>query len=237
MDRTGVCVMKNGSGVEAGCLGAWTDVATGSGIYEVHTSGLKRTADLAIAIPMLILVVPLMAVIYALLKVFDPGPVIYTHLRVGKDGRIFVIYKFRTMRVDAADRLEKLLQSDPVAAEEWTKFQKLSNDRRVTVLGRILRKFSFDELPQLFNILRGDMSVVGPRPVSSSEIYRYGSNYVYYTAVRPGVVGLWQVSGRHRLTYPERVALDVQYVKTWSIWADVVILLRAIPVVLLGSGV
>jgi lipopolysaccharide/colanic/teichoic acid biosynthesis glycosyltransferase len=140
------------------------------------------------------------------------------------------------MRTDASARLEQLLASDPKAAAEWAEFQKLRNDPRITVLGRLLRKSSLDELPQLLNIVRGEMSVVGPRPVTSAEIHRYGGEYAYYTAVRPGVLGLWQVSGRNKLTYPERIKLDVKYVKDWSIWLDFEILLRAIPVVLFGRG-
>ena len=140
------------------------------------------------------------------------------------------------MRVDAEARLAELLEKNPRAAAEWARFQKLRNDPRVTTLGRILRKSSLDELPQLLNILRGEMSVIGPRPVTAAEMARYGSDVPYYTAVRPGVLGLWQVKGRNRLTYPERVALDVQYVKTWSIWQDFKIVAMAIPVVLLGLG-
>jgi lipopolysaccharide/colanic/teichoic acid biosynthesis glycosyltransferase len=228
--------MKNGSGVEAGRFGTWGDTTLSTDIYKVHTSGLKRAMDLAIAVPVVIFGSPLLILIYVLLKIFDPGPALFTQLRVGKDGRTFIVYKFRTMRVDAAERLERLLQSDPAAAAEWAQFQKLKKDPRVTTLGRILRKSSLDELPQILNIVRGEMSVIGPRPVTSAEIHRYGPDYPFYTAVRPGVLGLWQVSGRNRLTYPERIALDVKYVKTWSIWADVVILVRAIPVVLFGRG-
>jgi lipopolysaccharide/colanic/teichoic acid biosynthesis glycosyltransferase len=228
--------MKNGSGVEAGRFGTWGDTTLSTDIYKVHTSGLKRAMDLAIAVPVVIFGSPLLIFIYALLKIFDPGPALFTQLRVGKDGRTFLVYKFRTMRVDASERLEKLLQSDPAAAAEWAEFQKLKKDPRVTTLGRILRKSSLDELPQILNIVLGEMSVIGPRPVTSAEIHRYGPDYPFYTAVRPGVLGLWQVSGRNKLTYPERVALDVKYVETWSIWADFVILLRAIPVVLFGRG-
>jgi Undecaprenyl-phosphate galactose phosphotransferase WbaP len=228
--------MKNGSGVEAGRFGTWGDASLSTETFKVHTSGLKRAMDLVIAVPVVIFGSPLLILIYALLKIFDPGPALFTQLRVGKDGRTFVVYKFRTMRVDASERLEKLLQSDPAAAAEWAEFQKLKNDPRVTILGRILRKSSLDELPQILNIVRGEMSVIGPRPVTSAEIHRYGPDYPFYTAVRPGVLGLWQVSGRNKLTYPERVALDVKYVRTWSIWADFVILLRAVPVVLFGRG-
>lgn len=232
--------MDKGSGVNATQYEVWGD-ATVAGpesvaSYRVQTSALKRAMDLAVAIPVLIFTSPLLMLIYGLLKVFDPGPALFTQQRVGRDGRQFTVYKFRTMRVDAEERLQQLLASDPHAAAEWNRFQKLRCDPRVTFVGRILRRTSLDELPQLLNILRGEMSVIGPRPVTLAETHRYGSAYPYYVAVRPGVLGLWQVKGRNRLTYPERIALDVQYVVTWSIWQDLKIVLIAIPVVLLGRG-
>ncbi len=228
--------MKNGSGVEAGRFNAWSGTLPAGRAYRVQSSRVKRAMDLAMAFPVLILVSPLLMVIYALLKVFDPGPALFTQQRIGRDGQIFLVYKFRTMRVDAAERLEHLLANDPKAAAEWAEFQKLRNDPRVTLLGRILRKSSLDELPQLINIMRGEMSVIGPRPVTASEMQRYGGDVPFYTAVRPGVLGLWQVKGRNRLTYSQRVAYDVQYVKTWSIGQDLKIILLAIPVVLFGKG-
>ncbi|RYY81567.1 MAG: sugar transferase [Chitinophagaceae bacterium] len=228
--------MKNGSGVEADRLNAWAGNPPAGTFFKVHSSALKRAMDLVIAFAVLAFVAPIFLIVYALIKIFDPGPALFSHLRVGRDGRMFTVYKFRTMRVDAQERLEEVLTSDPKAAAEWAEFQKLKNDPRVTVIGRILRRTSIDELPQLLNIVRGEMSVIGPRPVTSGEIHRYGAEYPYYTAVRPGVLGLWQVKGRNKLTYPERVAYDVQYVKTWSIWQDIKIMLLAVPVVLLGLG-
>jgi len=232
----GVVVMKNGSGVEADRLVAWAGSPPAGGIFRVHTSALKRAMDLILTFTVLAFLAPVLIVIYCLVKIFDPGPALFTQLRVGRDGRTFTVYKFRTMRIDAQERLDQLLANDPKAAAEWAQFQKLRHDPRVTVLGRFLRKSSLDELPQLLNIVRGEMSVIGPRPVTSGEIHRYGAEYPYYTAVRPGVLGLWQVSGRNKLTYEQRVAYDVQYVKTWSIWQDFKILFMAIPVVLLGLG-
>jgi exopolysaccharide production protein ExoY len=227
--------MKNGSGVEADRIGSLIGTPVG-GLSKVQNSVLKRVLDLLVTTVAVIFLSPLLVLIYALLKVFDPGPALFTQLRVGKDGQTFTVYKFRTMRVDAQARLDHLLANDASAAGEWARYQKLRNDPRVTLLGRFLRRSSLDELPQLLNILRGEMSVIGPRPVTSAEVHRYGVDYPYYVAVRPGVLGLWQVSGRNRLTYPERIALDVRYVRTWTIWADLAILLRAIPVVLLGKG-
>ncbi len=228
--------MKNGSGVGAGRFTSFSDRLHADDLYRVQSSRVKRAMDLLLATPVLVLVSPLLMAIYALLKIFDPGPALFTQQRIGRDGRSFVVYKFRTMRVDAAERLEHLLANDPKAAAEWAKYQKLRNDPRVTLFGRFLRKSSLDELPQLLNILRGEMSVIGPRPVTAGEMQRYGSDMPFYTAVRPGVLGLWQVRGRNKLTYPQRVAYDVEYVKTWSVWQDVKIMLEAIPVVLMGKG-
>ena len=228
--------MKNGSGAEADRLVAWAGNPPAGGINKIQSSALKRAMDLVMAFTVLAFLSPVLVGVYALLKIFDPGPALFSQLRVGRDGRTFTVYKFRTMRIDAQERLDHLLATDPKAAAEWAEFQKLKRDPRVTMLGRILRKSSLDELPQLLNIVRGEMSVIGPRPVTSGEIHRYGADYPYYTAVRPGVLGLWQVKGRNKLTYPERIAYDVQYVKTWSIWQDIKILFMAVPVVLLGLG-
>jgi lipopolysaccharide/colanic/teichoic acid biosynthesis glycosyltransferase len=228
--------MKNGSGVEADRIGQWSGTAPTAGFKKIQKSGWKRAMDLAIAWPLVVFVGPIMMIVWCLLKIFDPGPALFMQLRVGKDGKTFTIFKFRTMRVDAQQRLQALLDSDPAAAAEWQKFEKLQKDPRVTLLGRFLRKSSIDELPQLLNIIRGEMSVVGPRPVQTSEVQRYGTDYPFYTAARPGVVGLWQVSGRNKLTYAQRVAYDIQYVQTWTLLADVMILLRAIPVVMFGRG-
>lgn len=230
--------MKNGSGVEAGrVVSTWTDSKPPAiGLDKAHSSVAKRTMDVVIALGVMVFVLPLMAVIALLIKLTDPGPVFFVQRRCGYNGRTFECFKFRTMRLDATERLEKLLASDPAAAEEWATYQKLRNDPRVTLVGRALRRSSLDELPQIFNILRGDMAIVGPRPITSAEIYRYGVDFPYYTAVRPGVLGLWQVSGRNNLDYETRVAFDVEYVKTWSIWSDVKIMLRAIPVVLFATG-
>ncbi|MBI1359052.1 MAG: sugar transferase [Alphaproteobacteria bacterium] len=191
--------------------------------------------DVVLALTVLIFTAPLMALLALLVKLGDPGGAIFVQVRCGRNGETFNCYKFRTMRVDAAERLKHLLETDPAARAEWETYQKLRHDPRITFIGRFLRKSSLDELPQLFNILRGDMSVVGPRPITSGEIFRYGSNFRYYSAVRPGVLGLWQVNGRNSLTYDQRVAMDIEYVREWTIWSDVKILFKAVPVVL-GAG-
>jgi exopolysaccharide production protein ExoY len=228
--------MKNGSGVEAGRFASsWSGAQPTLELLKAQKSPIKRAFDLMLAIPVAIFIAPFFLMIFALLKIMDPGPVFFVQRRCGHNGRTFECYKFRTMRVDAQERLDQLLASDPVAAAEWATFQKLRNDPRVTLIGKILRKSSLDEMPQLFNVLRGDMSVVGPRPITSGEIHRYGSRFHYYTAVRPGVVGQWQVNGRNSLTYDQRVAMDVDYVEGWSIWKDVKIVLKAVPVVLFAK--
>jgi exopolysaccharide production protein ExoY len=226
--------MKNGSGVESGriaSLGSVTDLD-----FRVHKSALKRVMDLVLAIPVMIFLSPLMLALAILVKLGDPGAAIFVQVRCGRNGETFKCYKFRTMRLDADARLKHLLETDPEARAEWDKYQKLRVDPRVTYIGKFLRKSSLDELPQLFNILRGEMSVIGPRPITSGEIFRYGSNFHYYSAVRPGVLGQWQVSGRNALTYDERVAMDVDYVRSWSLWNDAKILVKAVPVVFGGGG-
>lgn len=226
--------MKNGSGVEAGRIASLGSV-TGLD-FQVQKSVLKRVMDIVLAFPVLIFFSPLMLALAIAVKLGDPGTAIFVQVRCGRNGETFKCYKFRTMRLDADARLKHLLETDPAARAEWDAYQKLRNDPRVTFLGKFLRKSSLDELPQLFNILRGDMSVIGPRPITSGEIFRYGSNFHYYSAVRPGVLGQWQVSGRNALTYAERVTMDVDYVRSWSMWSDAKILIKAIPVVFSGGG-
>ena len=202
----------------------------------VLTDWRKRAIDLALVVPLLIFVSPLMIAIAILVRMQDGGSVLFRQTRYGQGGRTFTCYKFRSMVVDAEDRLRRLLESDPAAAAEWQRNQKLRNDPRVTALGRFLRKSSLDELPQLFNIIKGDMSIVGPRPIIDCEVPKYGSYFRYYSAVRPGVTGLWQVSGRNLTTYSERVLLDADYVQRWSLALDLRIILRTIPAILLSKG-
>ncbi|PSC04013.1 sugar transferase [Alsobacter soli] len=192
----------------------------------------KRVLDLAIALLALVLLLPIMLFIMALIRAKMGGPVIYSHTRVGQNGRPFSCLKFRTMVKDSDLALRRHLASDPAAAREWREFRKLHNDPRVTPLGAMLRKSSLDELPQLFNVLRGDMSCVGPRPVPADELERYGAHAADYARARPGLTGLWQTSGRNLRTYEERIALDCEYVQNWSLWSDVVILAKTIPAVM-----
>jgi exopolysaccharide production protein ExoY len=186
----------------------------------------KRLADLLTAGSTLVLVSPLLLLIVALIKATSKGPVIFAHNRIGFEGRAFKCLKFRTMVIDADRVLAEHLARDPAAAEEWRESQKLSHDPRVTPFGRILRKTSLDELPQLFNILKGDMSCVGPRPIVQEELDRYGPVRSEYFGARPGLTGLWQVTGRSSTDYAHRVSLDAQYLRNWSLWADFGILCR-----------
>ncbi|MGU3496011.1 sugar transferase [Xanthobacteraceae bacterium A53D] len=192
----------------------------------------KRTLDMVVALAMLVMLAPLMVMVALLIKATTRGPVLFGHKRVGLHGRAFHCLKFRTMRPDAEAALLAHLASSPEAAQEWLETRKLRKDPRVTAIGRVLRGSSIDELPQLFNVLRGDMSCVGPRPVVADELELYGADVQDYLAARPGVTGLWQVSGRSKLTYADRVRLDSLYVRNWSLRSDLAILMRTIPAVL-----
>ena len=179
---------------------------------------------------------PLLAYIAYRIKKEDPGPVIFKHMRVGKNGKSFPCYKFRSMCVDAKQMLEKYLRENPEARMEWERDFKLKNDPRITKSGAFLRKTSLDELPQIFNVLKGEMSLVGPRPVIKEELERYGEYVDDYLMVKPGITGMWQVSGRSDIDYTERVLLDSWYVRNWSVWIDIVMLVKTFKVVLLRKG-
>ena len=195
----------------------------------------KRAVDLLIAVSALLLLVPLLVLIALLIKLTMRGQILYSQPRVGYRGRIFTCHKFRTMVADADERLQQFLNQNPVAASEWAKNRKLMNDPRVTRLGHLLRRSSLDELPQFINVILGDMSCIGPRPVVPAEVSQYGSYAREYFAARPGLTGLWQVSGRSRTTYARRIALDRYYVRRWSILLDLEILVRTIPALLRSS--
>lgn len=191
----------------------------------------KRCFDFAIAALALLLLSPALLTIAALIKIKDPGPILFGHRRVGRQGGSFYCLKFRTMKMNAEEELQKILATDSDAAAEWKQTQKLRNDPRVTKLGAFLRKFSLDELPQLINVLRGEMSLVGPRPITPDELERYGRQRRYYLLVRPGITGLWQVSGRSSATYDQRVQLDREYIEEWSWLGEVWILAMTLPAV------
>lgn len=197
---------------------------------------IKRGFDLLVSFFGLILLSPLLIWLYSIVYKATRGHPFFSHERIGFGGRKFKVYKFRTMYLDADERLELLLESSVESKEEWEKDFKLKNDPRVTKIGAFLRKTSLDELPQLINVLKGEMSLVGPRPIIEAEVEKYGEYFEYFTAVRPGITGLWQVSGRNDIEYDERVQLDVWYVRNWSIELDIQILIKTVLVVLGRKG-
>ena len=197
---------------------------------------LKRILDLCGVAVGGLLIGPIMVTIALLIKLDSPGPVFYGHLRVGARGEHFRCWKFRTMRPNAERLLDEYLQNNPLLRAEWEQTQKLRNDPRVTRVGRFLRKTSLDELPQLWNVLHGEMSLTGPRPIVDAEVCKYGEVYKIYKRIKPGISGFWQVSGRSDTGYTERVAMDSYYVRNWSLWLDLYILARTVKIVLLGRG-
>lgn len=196
----------------------------------------KRAMDFTAAVIGGILISPLLLYLALAVKASSRGPVLYGHERIGRYGRRFKAWKFRTMFQDSNLVLEQYLEDNPEARAEWERDHKLRFDPRITRIGRFLRKTSLDELPQLWNVICGDMSLVGPRPIVTAEIVKYGQYYGFYTMVKPGITGLWQVSGRNNTTYDERVQLDAYYVRNWSPWMDVVLLLKTIRIVLFAKG-
>ena len=196
----------------------------------------KRALDIVLALAAIVVLLPLALIIIMIIKIASPGPVLYGHERVGRNGRIFKCLKFRTMAVNGDELLKTHFAASPSARFEWERSRKLKDDPRVTAIGAILRKTSADELPQLINILRGDMSVVGPRPVIREEICFYGEYAGHYFAARPGLTGLWQVSGRSDVSYEARVDFDRLYCENWSMAKDCAIILRTVPAVLSRRG-
>lgn len=196
---------------------------------------IKRLFDIVGSISIIIILSP--ALIYISRKVKkDGGPSIYGHERIGKGGKPFKCLKFRSMVINSKEVLDRLLENDPEAKKEWDATFKLKNDPRITKIGAFLRRTSLDELPQLFNVLKGEMSLVGPRPIISAELARYNEEVDYYLLSKPGMTGLWQVSGRSDVDYETRVYLDAWYVKNWSMWNDIAILFKTISVVLKKDG-
>jgi Undecaprenyl-phosphate galactose phosphotransferase WbaP len=228
-----------------GVANIWMSVRDFNGILGFATShklkmfwnlGIKRLLDLSLVIIGGLVILPFLLIIALLIKIDSPGPAIYKHPRIGRNGKPFKVYKFRSMVLDAEERLLSLLAADPKAREEWEADHKLKNDPRITRIGKLLRQTSMDEFPQLFNILRGEMSLVGPRPIVEGEIKKYGEDFGRIFSVKPGMTGLWQVSGRSDTDYGERVALDTYYLQSWSVWLDFWVLYKTIGVVLRGKG-
>lgn len=197
---------------------------------------LTRMVDVGISVLALAFLGPLLLLVAVLVVATNPGPVFFAHRRIGYKGQSFPCFKFRTMVVDAEQQLEELLAICPLAQAEWALDHKLRNDPRITRIGAFLRRSSIDELPQLFNVLRGEMSIVGPRPIVVAEIVRYGRHFADYCRTRPGITGLWQINGRNDVSYRRRVALDATYARTRSVAGDVRIIALTFPAVLAARG-
>ena len=241
---TGVCDVDTGLvGVDSGLLVQGSDAAAHTPavaapdhefVRPTFAVVMKRLTDIVLAAILLVLLVPLALGLALLVKVSSPGPVFFRHLRVGRGGREFSLLKFRSMRIDAEDRLRR----DPALYDAYlaNNFKVPGHDPRLTPVGRYLRMMSVDEIPQLFNVLSGNMSLVGPRPVVPEELVLYGDFRSAYTAVQPGVTGAWQVGGRSRVGYPERAMIDFDYVSSWSLRGDFKILLKTVPAIVRAHG-
>lgn len=211
-------------------------VQEGAGTLQPGIDGGKRAFDVVFALCILICVLPFLLVCAIIGSLESPGPVLFRQRRIGRGGKPFTIYKLRTMVTNADEVLARHLKENPAAAREWAADHKLRQDPRVTRIGKVMRRLSIDEFPQLMNVLKGDMSIVGPRPIVSAEIPLYGNAFRVYCAVRPGLTGLWQVSGRNDTGYSQRVALDQKYVASCSPKLDASILARTFRAVVAGSG-
>lgn len=195
-----------------------------------------RMLDVAAASAALLLLCPVLLAVALAIKLLDPGPLLFAHQRLGQGGRAFRCLKFRSMTVDAADRLARLLEADTAARAEWAETHKLRCDPRITPIGRFLRRSCLDELPQLVNVLRGEMSLVGPRPITAAEAVRYGRHFPIYCSLKPGITGLWQVKRQDETSYRRRVAFDLAYARSRSLALNCAILLLTVPSVLRGRG-
>ncbi len=210
-----------------------------SGEYSLQSrvkQNFKRTIDVVLILASSPISVPSILLIAFLVRNTSPGPAFYAQIRIGRHGKKFNAWKFRTMAPNAAQALQQTFQENPALQSEWEASHKLKYDPRVTRFGNFLRKFSLDELPQLWNVLAGEMSLVGPRPIVEEEIQLYGDNIGLYKTILPGITGLWQVSGRNNLPYAERVRLDEVYIRNWSVWLDLYISIKTIWVVISGNG-
>lgn len=225
-----------GLGIRKFDMGMYFGLEVKRNLFNTWEKLVKRVTDILLVIFGGIFILPIFLVISLLIKLDSKGPLFYGHTRLGLGGRKFKAWKFRTMVPNANQVLDEYLEKNPELRHEWETTFKLQNDPRVTRTGRILRKLSLDELPQLWNVITGEMSLVGPRPIVDEEIRYYGDRYDLYSFVMPGITGLWQVSGRNDTSYDDRVNLDEYYVRNWSIWMDIYILTRTISVVLRREG-
>jgi lipopolysaccharide/colanic/teichoic acid biosynthesis glycosyltransferase len=201
--------------------------------FDAHIS---RGLDIFVALMGLLVLAPLLITVAVLIYITDPGPILFRQVRIGRRGQKFYCYKFRSMRVDAEAQLKKILAENEDMRAEWAQNHKLRNDPRITWIGGFLRKSSIDELPQFWNVLKGEMSLVGPRPIVAAEVPRYGRNFKYYCSVRPGITGLWQVSGRSDVSFWTRVACDIAYAKNHCTILNIKLICATVPAVLLRRG-
>jgi Undecaprenyl-phosphate galactose phosphotransferase WbaP len=223
----------------------WCDARDFAGLHATEVCNrlllpfprwVKRAMDATLSVLGGILILPLLVALALVVKLTSRGPIFFGQTRIGQNGQKFTAWKFRTMRTDAAEALQHYLDAHPELLEEWNCDHKLKNDPRVTTIGHILRSTSLDELPQLWNVIRGDMSLVGPRPIVEDEIEKYGEIYRQYLLVPPGITGIWQVSGRNNISYQERIELDRYYVQNWSPWLDFHLLMRTVWIVFNRHG-
>ena len=223
----------------------WMSVRDFNGVLGLDTSNklriswnvaIKRFMDFSIVIIGGLIILPFLLIVTLLIKLTSRGPVLYKHKRLGKNGKYFYAYKFRSMVIDADEQLKKLLESNPIIKKEWEINHKIQNDPRITKFGNFIRRTSIDEFPQLINILKGEMSLVGPRPIVDAEVEKYGEDYERIFSIRPGLTGLWQVSGRSDTNYNERVTYDSYYLQSWSVWLDLWIIFKTFGVVIAGKG-
>ncbi len=220
--------------------------ATGGEAHEPRYNGLpigsfqyqalKPVVDLLMVLLALPFALPLGLLVAVLIRITSPGSVLYRHRRIGQFQRPLDVWKFRTMYANSDSVLERHLRLNTEAREEWERTQKLKDDPRVTPIGRLLRRTSLDEIPQLLNVLAGQMSIVGPRPIVDEERTKYGKHFSTYASAMPGITGLWQVSGRSSVSYPERVLMDVEYVEQWSFWMELKILFKTVLTLLKRTG-
>lgn len=232
----GLSVLMPSAEQELRARARWSRPNRPSGFADSIDLAAIRIVDFAVALTAIIALFPLLLAVMVVIYLTDPGPIIFAHRRVGRNGRLFPCFKFRTMVVDADTRLAVLLARDPQARAEWENDHKLRVDPRITRIGQFLRRSSIDELPQLFNVVRGEMSLVGPRPIVQAEVARYRRFFSDYATVKPGITGLWQVSGRNDTTYRRRVAMDVSYARQKSLLFDLKIVAMTIPAVLAAKG-
>jgi exopolysaccharide production protein ExoY len=205
-------------------------------VSGVKSADFQRPIDVVMVLVAVVILLPALVIIAAIIWAYDRGPVFYGHTRIGWQGKTFRCWKFRSMAVDGDRILKEYIERNPEARAEWANDRKLRKDPRITPIGRFIRASSLDELPQLWNVLIGEMSLVGPRPIVADEAPKYGSAFAAYISCRPGITGLWQVSGRNDVSYDTRVALDLQYAETRSVLLNFSIIFRTIPAVLSRRG-